>query len=133
ALERGELRVRYQPIVALESARIVGFEALVRWHHRQRGLVPPQEFIPLAEETGVIGVVGRFVLAEACRQMRTIQQLRPRGPGLSLAVNVSGRQILQPDLGEQIGGGLAATPLGPRPLAREVHASALVENAAASP
>ena len=132
ALERGELRVRYQPIVALQSARIVGFEALVRWQHRQRGLVPPQEFIPLAEETGVIGVVGRFVLAEACRQMRVIQQLRPRGPGLSLSVNVSGRQILQPDLVEQIGGVLQVTGLDPRLLQLELTESVLVENEAAA-
>ena len=103
AVDRGELRVRYQPIVALQSARIVGFEALVRWHHRERGMVPPQDFIPLAEETGTIGGVGRFVLGEACRQMRSLQQLRPHTPGLSLAVNVSGRQILQPDLVDQIG------------------------------
>src|SRR5437588_9718870 len=93
AIDRGELRVQYQPIVALQSARIVGFEALVRWQHRQRGLVAPAEFIPMAEETGVIGVLGRWVLAEACRQMKVMQQLHPRTPGLTLAVNISGRQI----------------------------------------
>src|SRR5947209_11317441 len=98
AIDRGELRVHYQPIVALQSARIVGFEALVRWQHRQRGLVPPAEFIPMAEETGVIGELGRWVLLEACKQMRVLQQLHPRTPGLYLSVNVSGRQVLQPDL-----------------------------------
>jgi diguanylate cyclase (GGDEF)-like protein/PAS domain S-box-containing protein len=132
AVERGELRVRYQPIVALQSARIVGFEALVRWQHRQRGLVPPQEFIPVAEETGVIGVVGRWVLLEACRQMRTLQQVRPRGPGLSLAVNVSGRQILQPDLVEQVGDALQHTGLDPRLLRLELTESALVQNESAA-
>ena len=130
AVDRGELRVRYQPIVALQSARIVGFEALVRWQHRQRGLVPPKEFIPVAEETGVIGVVGRFVLSEACRQMRVFQQLKPHGPGLSLSVNVSGRQILQPDLVEQVGGALQATGLDPRLLRLELTESVLVENEA---
>ena len=130
AVDRGELRVRYQPIVALQSARIVGFEALVRWQHRQRGLVPPKEFIPVAEETGVIGVVGRFVLSEACRQMRVFQQLKPHGPGLSLSVNVSGRQILQPDLVEQVGGVLQATGLDPRLLRLELTESVLVENEA---
>jgi diguanylate cyclase (GGDEF)-like protein/PAS domain S-box-containing protein len=132
AVDRGELRVRYQPIVALQSARIVGFEALVRWQHRQRGLVPPQEFIPLAEETGVIAVVGRWVLAEACRQMRALQQMRPRGPGLSLSVNVSGRQILQPDLVEQIGEVLQMTGLDPRLLRLELTETVLVENEAAA-
>ncbi|HTO97405.1 MAG TPA: EAL domain-containing protein [Myxococcales bacterium] len=132
AVERGELRVRYQPIVALQSARIVGFEALVRWQHRQRGLVPPREFIPVAEETGVIGVVGKWVLAEACKQMRALQRLRPRGPGLSLAVNVSGRQILQPDLVEQVAEVLQATGLDPRLLRLELTESALVQNEAAA-
>ena len=130
AVDRRELRVHYQPIVALQSSRIVGFEALVRWQHRQRGLVPPREFIPVAEETGVIGVVGRFVLSEACRQMRVLQQLRPHGAGLSLAVNVSGRQILQPDLVEQVGEVLAATGLDPRLLRLELTESVLVENEA---
>jgi diguanylate cyclase (GGDEF)-like protein/PAS domain S-box-containing protein len=132
AVERGELRVRYQPIVALQSARIVGFEALVRWEHRQRGLVPPREFIPVAEETGVIGALGKWVLAEACKQMRVLQRLRPHGPGLSLAVNVSGRQILQPDLVEQVAEVLQATGLDPRLLRLELTESALVQNEAAA-
>jgi EAL domain-containing protein (putative c-di-GMP-specific phosphodiesterase class I) len=132
AIDRGELRVKYQPIVALQSARIIGFEALVRWQHRQRGLVSPAEFIPMAEETGVIGAVGRWVLLEACRQMRAIQQLYPRTPGLSLAVNVSGRQILQPDLVEQISDILDATGFDPRLLRLELTETVLVENEAAA-
>ena len=132
AIDRGELRVKYQPIVALQSARIVGFEALVRWQHRQRGLVPPGEFIPMAEETGVISALGRWVLAEACRQARALQELYPRLPGLSLAVNVSGRQILQPDLVEQIAGILDATGFDPHLLRLELTETVLVENEAAA-
>ena len=130
AIDRGELRVRYQPIVALGSGRIVGFEALVRWQHRQRGEVMPAEFIPMAEETGVIGTVGRWVLLEACRQMRTLQQAGV--PGLTLAVNVSGRQILQPDLVEQIAETLTATGLDPKLLRLELTESVFVENEAAA-
>ena len=102
AIERGELRVQYQPIVALQSGKIVGFEALARWHHQKRGNVSPAEFIPLAEETGVIGSLGRWVLHEACTQIRRLQLLHPQLPPLSLSVNLSGRQVLQPDLVEQI-------------------------------
>jgi len=102
AIERGELRVQYQPIVALGSGRIVGFEALARWQHRQRGTVAPSEFIPLAEETGVIGSLGRWVMQEACTQMRRLQANFPREKALTLSVNISGRQVLQPDLVEQI-------------------------------
>jgi diguanylate cyclase (GGDEF)-like protein/PAS domain S-box-containing protein len=132
AIDRGELRVRYQPIVGLQSARIIGFEALVRWQHRQRGLVAPAEFIPMAEETGVIGAVGRWVLLESCTQMRALQQLYPRAPGLTLAVNVSGRQILQPDLVEQISDILDATGFDPRLLRLELTETVLVENEAAA-
>ena len=132
AIDRGELRVKYQPIVALQSARIVGFEALVRWQHRQRGLVPPKEFIPMAEETGVISALGRWVLLEACRQVRALQQLYPRAPGLSLAVNISGRQILQPDLVEQIGDILDATGFDPHLLRLELTETVLVQNEAAA-
>jgi EAL domain-containing protein (putative c-di-GMP-specific phosphodiesterase class I) len=104
----------------------------VRWQHRQRGLVPPAEFIPMAEETGVIGAMGRWVLLEACRQMRQLQELYPRTPGLSLAVNVSGQQILQPDLVEQISDILDATGLEPRLLRLELTETVLVENEAAA-
>ena len=136
AIDRRELRVRYQPILRLSAGRpgnaIVGFEALVRWQHQKRGLVPPMEFIPMAEETGVIGPVGKWVLAEACGQMRAIQLLFPRAPQLSLSVNLSGRQILQPDLVEQIGGVLEATRLDPRTLQLELTESVLVENETAA-
>src|SRR5207248_2617287 len=132
AIERGELRVQYQPIVALGSGRIVGFEALARWQHRQRGIVAPSEFVPLAEETGVIGSVGRWVLQEACTQMRRLQANFPRDKALTLSVNISGRQVLQPDLVEQIDDTLRATGLDARSLRLEITESVLVENAAAA-
>ena len=136
AIDRSELRVKYQPILRLAAGRpataIVGFEALVRWQHPKRGLVPPMEFIPMAEETGVIGAVGKWVLAEACRQMRALQQVFPRTPPLSLSVNLSGRQILQPDLFEQISAVLGNTRMDPRALRLELTESVLVENEAAA-
>src|SRR5919109_3193925 len=132
AIERGELRVQYQPIVALGSGKIVGFEALARWQHRQRGTVAPSEFIPLAEETGVIGSLGRWVMQEACTQMRRLQAKHPRAPALTLSVNISGRQVLQPDLVEQIDDTLRATGLDARSLRLEITESVLVENAAAA-
>jgi len=132
AIERGELRVQYQPIVALGSGRIVGFEALARWQHRQRGTVAPSEFIPLAEETGVIGSLGRWVMQEACTQMRRLQANFPREKALTLSVNISGRQVLQPDLVEQIDDTLRATGLDARSLRLEITESVLVENAAAA-
>ncbi len=136
AVDRNELRVKYQPILRLSTGRpspaIVGFEALVRWQHPRRGLVPPAEFIPMAEETGTIGAVGKWVLAEACGQMRALQQLFPRGAPLSLSVNLSGRQILQPDLVEQIAAVLEDTGMDPRTLRLELTESVLVENEAAA-
>ena len=132
AIDRGELRVHYQPVVALASGQITGFEALVRWQHRQRGFVMPAEFIPMAEETGVIGPVGRWVLLESCRQMRELQELHPRTPPLTLAVNISGRQVLQPDLVEQISDVLDATGLDPKSLRLELTETVLVENEAAA-
>ena len=135
AIDRGELRVKYQPILRLAARplpAIVGFEALVRWQHPKRGLVPPVDFIPMAEETGIIGPVGRWVLAEGCRQMRALQQLFTRVPQLSLSVNLSGRQILQPDLVEQIAGVLESSRMDPRTLRLELTESVLVENEAAA-
>jgi diguanylate cyclase (GGDEF)-like protein len=132
AIDREELRVEYQPIVSLHNSRIVGFEALARWQHRQRGMVPPVEFIPMAEETGIISALGRWVLEEACKQMRAIHTLHPRLPLPSLSVNISGRQILQPDLVEQVAEILDSTGMDPRLLRLELTESVLVENEAAA-
>jgi diguanylate cyclase (GGDEF)-like protein/PAS domain S-box-containing protein len=132
AIDRQELRVEYQPIVSLPGSRLVGFEALARWQHRQRGLVPPMEFIPMAEETGVIAALGKWVLFEACKQMKAMHDKHRGEPRPSLSVNLSGRQILQPDLVEQVAEVLEQTGFDPRLLRLELTESVLVENEAAA-
>ncbi len=102
AVDRGELRVHYQPIVELASGRVAGFEALARWEHPELGLLQPAEFIPLAEETGLILPLGLWVLNEACRQLRLWQERSEESAGLTMAVNLSPRQFAQPDLVERI-------------------------------
>ncbi len=103
ALEHQEFGVYYQPILSLSTCRTVGFEALLRWRHPERGSVEPTEFIPVAEETGVIVPLGKWVLEEACRQMAAWQSEFPSESPLFINVNVSGIQFKQPDLIEQIG------------------------------
>ena len=126
ALERRELRLHYQPVVSLQSGQIVGAEALVRWQHPERGLVPPGEFIPLAEETGLIVPIGAWVLQEACRQMKEWQE-RLNLPLLELSVNLATQQFVQPDLIGQVVDVLTATGLSPRCLRLEVTESVLME------
>jgi diguanylate cyclase (GGDEF)-like protein/PAS domain S-box-containing protein len=126
ALERGEMRVHYQPIVELPSARTLGVEALVRWEHRERGLVPPSEFIPLAEETGLVVPLGRWVLDEACRALAAL-------PGhISLSVNLSGRQLLQPEFCAELKEMLARCRIEPSRLRLELTESMLIGNGAAA-
>jgi diguanylate cyclase (GGDEF)-like protein/PAS domain S-box-containing protein len=132
AIDREELRVELQPIVSLPHQRVAGFEALARWQHPTRGMVPPDEFIPMAEETGIIGPLGRWVLLEACRQVQALHTLHPRGQPPSLSVNLSGRQILQPDLVEEVAEILESTGFDPRLLRLELTESVLVENEAAA-
>jgi EAL domain-containing protein (putative c-di-GMP-specific phosphodiesterase class I) len=86
----------------LEPFRIKGFEALIRWQHPERGLVYPEDFIPVAEETGLIIPIGQWVLRESCRQMVAWQAQFPKNPSLTISVNISARQFRQPDLVEQI-------------------------------
>lgn len=128
AVERQEFQVYYQPIVLLETCKIIGFEALVRWQHPQHGLVPPDSFIPLAEETGLIIPIGYWVLGEACRQMRAWQIQFPTDPPLTISVNLSTKQFLQPDLIEQINRTIQETGLEARNLKLEITESVLMEN-----
>ena len=126
ALERKEFRLHYQPIVRLETAEPIGFEALLRWEHPGRGLVPPAEFIPLAEETRLIVPIGHWVLEEACRQARAWEA--QFGSDLPVSVNLSGRQLSQPDLFDQITQILQEFSLEGRSLKLEITESMTMEN-----
>ena len=128
ALENQELRVYYQPIVSLENGRLTGVEALVRWQHPERGLIYPADFIPTAEETGLIIPLDRWVMAEACRQMRQWQQEIPVVIPLNISVNISGKQVAQPDLVETIRHILEETGLDGNLLKLEITESAIMEN-----
>jgi len=128
AMQRQEFRVHYQPIVALKSNKVIGFEALVRWQHPTRGLVSPAEFIPVAEETNLIVPIGWWVLEAACQQMHTWQTQFPTAATWAMSVNLSGKQIAQPDLVERIRQILAATGLKPQCLKLEITESVLMQN-----
>jgi diguanylate cyclase (GGDEF)-like protein len=129
ALERGELVVHYQPSVVLSSQKIAGVEALVRWQHPTRGLILPAEFVPIAEETGLILPIGQWVLQKACRQMRHWQIEYPSDPPLSVAVNVSPRQVHQPGLVDIVAEALRDSGLPPESLVLEITESLVVQNA----
>ena len=132
AVEQKEFCVYYQPIVCLQTGRLAGFEALVRWNHPRRGLVKPADFIPVAEETGLIVPIGGWVLREACRYVRECQMLHPSHRSLSLSVNLSARQVAQPDLLERIKEALAISKLDPHCLKLEITESVVMENAEAA-
>ena len=126
AVDRGELVLHYQPIVELTSGRITRVEALVRWAHPTRGLLGPLAFVPLAEEQGMIGPIGRWVLQEACRQARCWQDQFPAAPPLSMHVNLSGRQLQQADLIAEVAQALEAAVLEPELLTLEITETVLM-------
>jgi EAL domain-containing protein (putative c-di-GMP-specific phosphodiesterase class I) len=128
AIERDELVVYYQPKVCMETGMLIELEALVRWMHPQRGLVGPIDFIPLAEETGLILQLGECVLRKACRQMAVWLRELNVAPGVRVSVNLSCRQFNQPDLFERIIGILEETGLPPERLSLEVTEGVLMEN-----
>jgi len=126
ALAREEFELHYQPRVDLRSMAVVGMEALIRWRHPQQGMVPPQQFIGIAEETGLINPIGRWVLREACRQTRRL--VDESGRPIRVSVNVSARQLAQPGFVAEVREALADAGLAPSSLELELTESALIED-----
>jgi diguanylate cyclase (GGDEF)-like protein/PAS domain S-box-containing protein len=128
ALERGELTLHYQPIIDLGCDRLAGFEALTRWRHPERGWIPPSEFIPAAEETGLIVPMGRWVAEEAARQLEAWNEAHPE-VRLFMSINVSGKQFRDDDLVEHLGGVLGRHPgIDPASIKLEITESLLMED-----
>ncbi len=127
-----ELVVHYQPIVDLESGELVGFEALVRWQHPLRGLLPPGAFVPFAEEVGLIDVVDRFVLAEACAQLHHWQTRGLVPPDVTISVNLSAHELVDGETGTNVASMLAATKFDPSNLVIEITESAMMRDTTAA-
>jgi EAL domain-containing protein (putative c-di-GMP-specific phosphodiesterase class I) len=127
-IERGELRLLYQPVHSLATGKLVEVEALVRWEHPQRGMISPADFIPLAEETGLILPLGHWVLHEACRQVKLWQTEVPRLAELWVAVNVSGRQFARVEMPAEVTVALAETGLCARHLKLEITETTIMES-----
>ena len=128
AVERREIVPFYQPVVELDTGTVVGFEALARWRHPSRGMLMPDLFIPVAEETGLVVELGEWMLAEACRQTCEWQRRHPRWSKLGISVNISSRQISQPGLAAEVERVLGATGLDPTCLTLEITETALMHN-----
>jgi len=128
ALERGEFWLLYQPEFDLAEERLEGFEALVRWNHPERGLVPPDQFIALAEESGMIVPLGRWVLGEALRQLAAWDRLGASDSGVCMSVNVSAVQLQAPSLLEDVRAALAQSGISPARVILEITESSLVED-----
>lgn len=131
AVERQEFELHYQPIVDLATGNLQGFEALTRWRHPRRGLVSPGEFIPVAEQTGLIVPIGRWAIQEALQQLGRWQQALPELGPLSMSVNLSGRQIADPRLIEEIESSLSRNNVNPGTFRLELTESVLMDNAEA--
>ena len=130
ALRRRELSLHYQPVVELPGGRISGAEALARWQHAERGMISPAEFVPLAEESGLVVELGRWVLGEACRQARRFQLAYPTEPPFTMAVNVAARQLTSPWLVDEVRKALVESHLPAASLVLEITEGALMKDAA---
>ena len=127
AIAREELRLHYQPQVRISTGQVVGFEALVRWEYPGRGLLAPSEFVPVAEQTGVIVPLGRWALAEACRQARGFRELAPPDAPLRMCVNLSVLQLRRPQFVGEVAEALSESGMDPRDLALEITESVMTE------
>ena len=132
AVDHREFTLYYQPIINLNVQRLTGFEALVRWKHPKRGLIYPMEFIPLAEETGLIYHIGEWILHEACRELKVLQVRYPMQPQLTMSINISSKQFTQQDLVSKLSGFLTETGVDPHTLALEITESMIMENVEAA-
>jgi diguanylate cyclase (GGDEF)-like protein/PAS domain S-box-containing protein len=128
AVERQEFFVVYQPIVSLETGRLMGFEALARWRHPERGVIPPADFIPLAEETGHINTIGRFIIEEVCNEIRHWNLALPAKIPITTSINLSARQFANESLAEQIVGALERAEIDPRQIKFEITESVVMED-----
>jgi EAL domain-containing protein (putative c-di-GMP-specific phosphodiesterase class I) len=128
AIERGELRLLFQPVVTLADGELSGVEALVRWQHPVRGMISPGEFIPVAEDTGLIVPIGQWVLEEACRQAAEWRRENPDAPRPLVSVNLSARQLAEPDLPSVVQAALEESGLEPEILGLELTESMLMED-----
>jgi diguanylate cyclase (GGDEF)-like protein/PAS domain S-box-containing protein len=128
AIERKQIHLNYQPIVSLETGKLAGFEALARWQHDGRGTISPAKFIPLAEESGLVGRLSRWVFQQACTQMRHWRDCYPLGDDCFISVNVSSKQLSHGNLIEEVDEVLSETGLDPKYLRLEITESAIVEN-----
>jgi EAL domain-containing protein (putative c-di-GMP-specific phosphodiesterase class I) len=128
AVERGELSLLYQPIVILRNRRIAGVEALVRWNHRERGVVPAAAFTPVAEETGLILQIGRWVLREACQQLARWQEAIGPDRSLTVTVNITARQLLDPGFPGDVAESIRASGIDPHRLVLEIAEHALARS-----
>ncbi len=131
AIDRSELRVHYQPVVALQDLRVVGAEALLRWEHPRRGLIEPEEFIGVAEEGGLIVPIGRWALEEAARQAASWHRASPDAAPIQVSVNVSARQLSDPGLPEAVRRALGSAGLDPTTLSLELTEGVLLEDSEA--
>jgi diguanylate cyclase (GGDEF)-like protein/PAS domain S-box-containing protein len=130
ATDRGEMELRYQPIVNLRTGEVTGLEALVRWRHRERGLLEPADFVSIAEDSGLIEPIGRWVQERAARQVLEWHELRPDDRPLDVAVNLSARQVAHRDLASGVAEILARTGLDPQHLRLEITETVLVDESA---
>lgn len=130
AIERDEMLLHYQPIVSLTDGRVVGFEALARWNHPKRGMIPPLRFIPCCEEIGLIVPVGAWILEQACRQLKIWTSRYPQMGGLTMSVNLSARQLTAPNLVSEVQQAIERTGIAPASLALEITESAMMSDPA---
>jgi diguanylate cyclase len=126
AIENQEFELYYQPIVEFEDQRIIGFETLIRWQHPQRGMISPLDFIPLAEVTGLINPIGKWVVQEACKQLSIWHQQFPQHQDLSLTINVSGKQLMDNSLVKHVETVLQQTSIDPNKLKIEITESSIM-------